>query len=66
MASTTVYLLALGATGFALVDVVGAMAVRAYRRRRARLAREARKRAEAEKIARHQLFWRYMRETAQR
>ncbi len=29
MASTTVYLLALGATGFALVDVVGAMAVRA-------------------------------------
>lgn len=65
MASTTVYLLALGATGFALVDVVGAMAVRACRRRRARLAREARKRAEAEKIARHQLFWRNMQETAQ-
>lgn len=65
MASTTIYWLALGAYVLALLDTLGAAAIRAYRRRRARLARERRARLEAEKVARHQLFWANMKETAQ-
>jgi hypothetical protein len=62
MASTTLYWLALGAAGFALLDTLGAAAVRAYRRRKIRQERERRARLAAEKAARHQLFWRNLKE----